>query len=208
MSLVQALIGKKFIVACSDGFATLANGETVDDYKKLFKINDDIIIGITGVAEHNYQLFDYCIQNETVNNSDYDFRCVVSETESRLKFLAQLMSSGKIEMKINSCICGWNGDTMIAKAYSTVDVGANGFEIVEVVPGNDEMKIVTCGCDEATTQRHQCNFNKYWDYYNKSYKDMSSIVKIKQTFTDTLKEGCQFDNTINDKAYFEIIKHK
>lgn len=57
MSLVQAFIYKDFIVVGGEKKATLQGGIVVDNFNKVVKLNEVIIIGMTGTVEGNARLF-------------------------------------------------------------------------------------------------------------------------------------------------------
>ena len=73
MSLVQAVICDQFALVCGEQQANLDSGGVLHNFKKVFKLNECVIIGLSGVIEDNYYLFqDYPNMDFTVKEDCAD----------------------------------------------------------------------------------------------------------------------------------------
>ena len=57
MSLVQAILTDRFVLAAAETRAVKPDGSIIDDVNKLIKVNNEVIFGCTGGIEDNYKLF-------------------------------------------------------------------------------------------------------------------------------------------------------
>lgn len=193
MSLVQAIISNSFILMCADKRITFNSGEISDDFIKIFKLNNNILIGITGNTEDNQKLFrDYIkvnvekMQLEICNNNiSYDeFNSIISKRFEKLNKIATF--------NVYSMICGWNGVQFVGKTFYT----STG--MTDVIPKDkNDVKIISSG-----DSRHFENFMRIKDHYD------FSILGMKNTFKDVLSIGTKFDKSISNNYIFEQLKNK
>ncbi len=57
MSLVQAVLCSDFALVCGEQQLNLNSGGVLHNFRKIFKLNEYVIIGLSGVIEDNYYLF-------------------------------------------------------------------------------------------------------------------------------------------------------
>ena len=55
--LVQAAMCDQFVIVCGEQRLNLSNGGVLHNFRKIFKINEHVIIGLSGAIEDNYYLF-------------------------------------------------------------------------------------------------------------------------------------------------------
>ena len=57
MSLVQAVLCSEFALVCGEQQLNLTSGGVLHNFRKIFKVNESVIIGLSGAIEDNYYLF-------------------------------------------------------------------------------------------------------------------------------------------------------
>ena len=57
MSLVQAVLCSEFALVCGEQQLNLTSGGVLHNFRKIFKVNEAVIIGLSGAIEDNYYLF-------------------------------------------------------------------------------------------------------------------------------------------------------
>ncbi len=186
MSLVQAVISNHFIIVCSEQRANFDNGTVDENFKKVFKINQNVIIGMAGSISDNQKLFedflicdiDNCklIPKEKCNLTLNEVFEIVTN-----KFL---LLNKTPNFNTHSLVCGWDGSKFVGKTfYSTTGIS-------DVVPKDDnDVKIISSGNDI-----HYNNFMKFKDKYP------FSILGVKNAFKDVLDVGVKYDSSINENC--------
>ena len=194
MSLIQAVLCDQFALVCGDQQANLDNGQILHNFRKVFKLNDNVIIGLAGVIEDNYYLFqDYLNINFEVKE---DCRDSLAEVFAKVTARHQEMASTQEELSVFSLVCGWNGSGFEAKMFYIDPTGAGKHAITDVKPGGpDDAKLLTCGLS-----RHYDNFITCQSRYG------SDIPALQKAFQSVLTMGILFDETIDTEATFELIQ--
>lgn len=204
MSLVQALMCEDYVLVCAEMKAKLDDGRILEDFKKIYKLNDDVIIAFTGTIEDNRYLFqeyvtsDLSMKDKITDSLDQVFKAV----DLRFKEL-QTEEYTKILNKkacVHSVICGWNGNRLIGRTYFLGGKDHQG--ITEFYPDVDQpYKLVSCG--EGIHFDYLCQkINSHIQEYGKS----PNIRQGKNIFQDVLDHGITVDDTINNVAIFEQIR--
>ena len=191
MSLVQAVICEQFALVCGEQQANLDNGGVLHNFKKVFKLNECVIIGLSGVIEDNYYLFqDYLNMDFTVKEDCADSLEEVFKTVSARH--REMAEQG--ECDVFSLVCGWNGSGFEGKSFF-VDSAGNS-SITDAKPEHSmEAKLISCG-----DNRHYDNFLTCMKRYG------FNILGLQNTFRDVLSLGVKFDDFIDTNAWFEVIK--
>ena len=57
MSLVQAALCGQFALVCGEQQLNLSTGGVLHNFRKIFKVNPHVILGLSGAIEDNYYLF-------------------------------------------------------------------------------------------------------------------------------------------------------
>lgn len=193
MSLVQAVICDRFALVCGEQKANLDNGGVLHNFKKVFKLNENVIIGLSGVIEDNYYLFqDYLNVDFTMKEDCPDSLMEVFEkVGARYR---EMVSQG--ECNVFSLVCGWNGSGFEAKTYFVDPEFPENSQITETKPAHEkEAKLISCG-----NNRHYNNFLTCMN------RRGFSILGLQDTFRDVLTMGVQFDDYIDTNAWFELIR--
>ena len=194
MSLVQAFIGKDFIVVGSDSKATFSD-HISNTYKKIYKLNTTTIIGMTGDISSNVRLFNNYINadfsiNEKCNSMSFN------EIKEGLFNTFNEMNTTVKDFSLHSVICGWDGNKMVAYTMFAGDSNKLVNGINEIYATNNDVRIISCG-----NLRH----NETAIRLGKNINNIN-ILKIKNLFKQVINEGMKFDDTINSNVQFEKIR--
>lgn len=191
MGLVQAVICDQFALVCGEQQANLDNGGVLHNFKKVYKLNEEVIIGMAGVIEDNYYLFqDYLNIDFTMKEDCPDsLEEVFEKVTARYK---EMVDQG--ECDVFSLVCGWNGSGFEGKAFFVNSAG--GSEITDAKPAHDkDAKLISCG-----DNRHYQNFLTCMNRHG------FSVFGLQNAFRDVLAMGVKFDDYIDTNPWFELIK--
>ena len=193
MSLVQAVICDEFALVCGEQQLNLNNGGVLHNFRKIFKINDSVIIGMSGMAEDNYYLFqDYLNVDFTLKENCPDSLGEVFDKVSA-KY-REMTEQG--ECDVFSLVCGWNGSGFEAKTFYVSSVCIEDSRITDIKPEHEkDAKLISCG-----DNRHYDNF------LAGVYKYGAEVHGLQKAFRDTLAQGVMFDDYIDKNAQFELIR--
>ena len=114
MSLVQAVLCSDFALVCGEQQLDLTSGGVLHNFKKIFKVNNDVIIGLCGAMDDNYYLFqdyltvDFELKGESPDSLAEVFRRVTGRYE-------EMAAQG--ECDVFSLVCGWNGYGFEGKTF-------------------------------------------------------------------------------------------
>lgn len=193
MSLVQAVICDKFAFVCGEQQLNLSNGGVLHNFRKIFKVNKDVIIGLSGAVEDNYYLFqDYLNVDFTLKEDCPDsLEVVFGKVSERHREMAE-----QGECDVFSLVCGWNGSGFEAKTFyvSSACPGDSKVTDVKLDHGKDA-KLISCG-----DNRHYDNF------IAGVYRYGVTVYGIQRAFWDVLSQGVMFDEYIDKNAQFEVIR--
>lgn len=194
MSLVQAVICERFVLVCGEQQANLENGQILHGFRKIHKLNDDVIIGLAGVVEDNYYLFqDYLDIDLTAKEGCRDS---LEEVFAKVTARHGEMAACQEPLSVFSLVCGWDGSAFRAKTFYIDPSGEGGHKITDVeVTGPDDAKLITCGL-----LRHYDNFIACQRRHG------SDIPGLQNAFRNVLSLGILFDESIDTDAQFEIIR--
>ena len=193
MSLVQAVICDEFVFVAGEQQLKLNSGAVLHNFRKIFRLNDNVIIGLSGSMDDNYYLFqDYL-------TIDFELRgdCPDSLAEVYEKVgvrYREMTEQG--ECDVFSLVCGWNGFGFEGKTFYINSQFGEESRITEVRPEHEkDAKLISCGDD-----RHYDNF------LAGVYKYGAEVYGLQKAFRDTLAQGVMFDDFIDKNAQFEVIR--
>lgn len=193
MSLVQAVVCNQFVFVAGEQQLNLTSGGILHNFRKIFKVNENVIIGLSGAIEDNYYLFqDYINMDFTLKEGCQDsLEDVFTKVAGRYR---EMTDQG--ECDVFSLVCGWNGIDFEAKTYfiSSADIASS--RITDVRPEHEkDAKLISCG-----DNRHYDNF------LAGVYKYGFEIYGLQRAFRDVLSQGVMFDDYIDKNAQFELIR--
>lgn len=193
MSLVQAVVCDQFVLVCGEQQLNLSNGGVLHNFRKIFKVNEQVIIGLSGAIEDNYYLFqDYLNVDFTLKEDCSDsLEDVFNKVAVRYQEMAE-----QGECDVFSLVCGWNGSGFEAKTYFTSSGSAENNLITDVKPEHEkDAKLISCG-----DNRH------YDNVIAGVYRYGVTVYGIQRAFWDVLSQGVMFDEYIDKNAQFEVIR--
>jgi len=193
MSLVQAVLCDQFALVCGEQQANLDSGGVLHNFKKVYKLNETVIIGLSGVLEDNYYLFqDYLNVDFTLKENCPDrLEDVFEKVTARYQ---EMTAQG--ECDVFSLVCGWNGSSFEGKTFFVDSTNLGNSRITDVkLERANEAKLISCG-----DNRHYNNFLTCMKRHN------FSVLGLQDTFRDVLALGVKFDDYIDTNAWFELIK--
>ena len=197
MSLVQAYISENFILMCGEQRAILSDGTVNENFKKVFKLKDTTIIGITGTIEANIVLFqsylhiDGNVLEVSKNNHTYN-EVVLNILNSYLNNKYYIDKKG-----VHSLVCGWDGEKMTGITIFTNDNDPSMRPINILTPEYPgHIRPVSCGL-----AIHRDNTMKIAQELNPK-----NILECKTLFKKVILEGVKIDYSINNNLTFEKIR--
>ena len=193
MSLVQAVICDQFTLVCGEQKLNLNNGGVLHNFRKIFKVNESVIIGLSGAIEDNYYLFqDYLNVDFTLKEDCPDSLAeVFNKVTARYR---EMTEQG--ECDVFSLVCGWNGYGFEGKTFFINSQFGEESRITDVRPEHEkDAKLISCG-----DNRHFDNF------LAGVYRYGAEVYALQRAFRDTLAQGVMFDEYIDKNAQFELIR--
>ena len=193
MSLVQAVLCSDFALVCGEQQLNLNSGGVLHNFRKIFKLNEYVIIGLSGVVEDNYYLFqDYLNVDFTLKEGCQDSLPVVFDRVSaRYREMAE-----QGECDVFSLVCGWNGYGFEGKTFFLSSQFQEENRIADVRPLHEkDAKVISCGDD-----RH------YHNFVEAIYRYGADVYGVQRSFRDVLARGVMFDGSIDKNAQFELIR--
>lgn len=193
MSLVQAVICDEFAFVAGEQQLNLSSGGVLHNFRKIFKVNKDVIIGLSGTIEDNYYLFqDYLNVDFTLKE---DCRDSLAEVFDKVAGRWREMTE-QGECDVFSLVCGWNGVTFEAKTYYVNSHFPEDSCVTDVtLERAKDAKLISCG-----DNRHYTNFME------NVYKYGVEVFALQKAFRATLAQGVMFDEYIDKNAQFEVIR--
>lgn len=199
MSLVIGVISNQFAIVCGEGKVTYENNTSADDFKKVFKLNSDTIMGITGdlralkrfvgdffyIKDNRFYLKDLpnVRYKDIKEKLDTNFDDILKNNNSENFFVS---------------ILGWNNGFCFDSYFYDSESLSFCKRQHTVLDGENDFKFV---CMEFMKDRHYKNF---LNIVNTCCA--SNILQIKNAFKSTIDLGVKFDNTINSNCMFESIR--
>jgi len=193
MSLVQAVICDEFAFVAGEQQLKLNSGAVLHNFRKIFKLNENVIIGLSGSMDDNYYLFqDYLtIDFELKEDCPDSLEDVFDKVTARYQ---EMTEQG--ECDVFSLVCGWNGSGFEAKTFFINSQFGEENRITDVRPEHEkDAKLISCGDD-----RHYDNF------LAGVYRHGADINGLQRAFRETLAQGVMFDDFIDKNAQFEVIR--
>ena len=143
MSLVQAVLCSEFALVCGEQQLNLTSGGVLHNFRKIFKVNESVIIGLSGAIEDNYYLFqDYLNVDFTLKED-----CPDSLAEVFHKVTARYREmTEQGECDVFSLVCGWNGYGFEGKTFFINSQFGEESRITDVRPEHEkDAKLISCG---------------------------------------------------------------
>lgn len=193
MSLVQAVICDEFAFVAGEQQLKLNSGAVLHNFRKIFRLNDNVIIGLSGSMDDNYYLFQDYLTIDFERKED----CPDSLTDVFDKVTARYQEmTEQGECDVFSLVCGWNGSGFEAKTFFINSQLGEEDRITDVRPEHEkDAKLISCGDD-----RHYDNF------LAGVYRHGADINGLQRAFRETLAQGVMFDDFIDKNAQFEVIR--
>ena len=193
MSLVQAVICDEFVFVAGEQQLNLNSGGVLHNFRKIFKLNENVIIGLSGSMDDNYYLFQDYLTIDFERKED----CPDSLAEVYDKVVARYREmTEQGECDVFSLVCGWNGFGFEAKTFFINSQFGEDSCVTDVKPEHArDAKLISCG-----DNRHYDNF------LAGVYKYGAEIYGLQRAFRDTLAQGVMFDEFIDRNAQFEVIR--
>lgn len=193
MSLVQAVVCDQFALVCGEQQLNLSNGGVLHNFRKIFKLNENVIIGLSGSMDDNYYLFqDYLTVDFDLKE---DFQDSLLDVFGKVTARYQEMTA-QGECDVFSLVCGWNGYGFEAKTFFINSAFDGHNRITDIRPEHEkDAKLISCGDD-----RHYDNFLSGVDRYG------FGVYGLQRAFRDVLSQGVLFDDFIDTNAQFELIR--
>lgn len=193
MSLVQAVLCSEFALVCGEQQLNLTSGGVLHNFRKIFKVNEAVIIGLSGAIEDNYYLFqDYLNVDFTLKEDCPDSLAeVFNKVTARYR---EMTEQG--ECDVFSLVCGWNGFVFEGKTFYINSQFGELNKITSVKQAHErDAKLISCG-----DNRHYDNFMAA------VYRHGADIYGVQKAFRDVLAQGIMFDDFIDKNAQFELIR--
>lgn len=193
MSLVQAVLCSEFALVCGEQQLNLTSGGVLHNFRKIFKVNEAVIIGLSGAIEDNYYLFqDYLNVDFTLKEDCPDSLAeVFNKVTARYR---EMTEQG--ECDVFSLVCGWNGFAFEGKTFYINSQFGELNKITSVKQAHErDAKLISCG-----DNRHYDNFMAA------VYRHGADIYGVQKAFRDVLAQGIMFDDFIDKNAQFELIR--
>lgn len=193
MSLVQAVICDQFVFVAGEQQLALNNGAVLHNFRKIFKLNENVIIGLSGSMDDNYYLFqDYLtIDFEPKGDCPDSLENVYDRVGARYREMAE-----QGECDVFSLVCGWNGSGFEGKTFFINSQFGEENRIADIRPAHEkDAKLISCGDD-----RH------YENFVAAIYRHGADIYGLQKAFREVLAQGVMFDDFIDKNAQFEIIR--
>lgn len=199
MSLVMGVGNKDFILFAGEQRCINQEGDIVSEsYKKVHKINDNVIIGFCGDSTYceiiTKYLFDDTLSKQVKLKVSYEevlsliksqFKSVVEQVEADTKYRkakAYVIIGGKMDGKLK-----------LSALFYEDKLEINELDLNSV---NPNLIVLESGrCD------HRSNITKKFNDNPKI-----SIKNLTLIFANAVKEGIEIDHSINDKMNFGLIE--
>lgn len=193
MSLVQAVICDEFALVCGEQRLNLSSGGVLHNFRKVFKLNDNVIIGLSGSMDDNFYLFqDYLTIDFELKE---DFQDSLAEVYGRVAARFREMTE-QGECDLFSLVCGWNGYGFEGKTFFIDSQFGEESRITDIRPEHEkDAKVVSCG-----DNRHYDNF------IAAIYRHGADVNGLQKAFREVLAQGVMFDDFIDKNAQFEVIR--
>ena len=195
MSLISLIATENFISFMSDGRAidTEKNEIDTENYKKITKVNDKIIIGIAGNKGTSQLL------NEILHR--YDQQNARSFANSMFNELIK-NANEKITVSMHILIGGLDEQGKIFYTGFSND----STELIEINPTNG---VISHGCNESSSDLEISNFSRFKQLIEKNKYQVSKNIKGAKVIQEKLNaQVSMFDNSVNNKLFHEYIKRK
>lgn len=203
MSLVIGVACEEFVVMGGEGKAVLDNGQTITDFRKVFRISNNILIGIAGTLQglNKFAGFLFNIQ---------DSRFVIKrfQPEPSYNEIKELLDESYDDIiKNGNCdtffvaLAGWDGKHFCMDSYFYNSMNKTNNKRSHIVPqSSNDFK---CVCLENCGPSH---FNDFMSFATKMTE--ASIIQTKNAIKNTIDIGIAYDNSINKNYIFETIRKK
>ena len=195
MSLVIVFLSENFAMLCGEQRLTYKDGTTYENFKKVFRLNNNLAIGITGELDKYIDflypfLFDdgttgLKINYDEVENLSFDL--ITEVFDRRFKTYDKSMA-------MHIIVIGLQNNKFVGRLYSSVDANP---EIIspETIP--DEFSCRVLGKDI-----HIENVQ----FFCGKIRNGSKEGRLWKIFNEVVKEGVKYDKTINKNTTGIILQ--
>ncbi len=203
MSLVIGVACENFVVMGGEGKANLNNGQIISDFRKVFKIDNNILIGIAGTLQgiNNFVGFLFNIQDDRFTIKRFQPEPSYNEIKELLdNSYDDIIKNGNCD-NFFVAIAGWDGNQfcMDSYFYNSIDKASN--KRAHIVPqSTNDFKYV---CLSNCGLKHSDDFMGFAKKMTEA-----SIIQTKNAIKNTIDMGIAYDDTINKNYMFETIRKK
>lgn len=202
MSLVIAVGNSKFVLFCGEQRKNYKSGETEENFKKVIRLSDTCIMGITGDIDDLWPVTNEFLLNENQVRED-----ALNQTYKEIDDALHLKFNEIIECIDNDLgpddtnffitIGGFDAGKMRIDSYA--HSGGKSKEEHFIMESEEQFKYIVMSNDT----KHELNFTNYINSVSEK-----TILNFKNAFKDTAEKGMKFDKTINNNYTFEVIRRK
>ncbi|MBU5306046.1 hypothetical protein [Eubacterium callanderi] len=202
MSLVIAVGNSKFVLFCGEQRKNYKSGETEENFKKVIRLSDTCIMGITGTTNDLWPITNHLLINENQVRDGIQkqtYKEIDDELHLAFDEITKCIEDDPDPDEFNFFITigGFDAGKMRIDAYA--HSGGKSLQEHFIMEKEDELKYITMSNDE----KHEMNFIKYVNSMSEK-----TILNFKNAFKDTVEKGMKFDKTINNNYTFEVIRRK
>ena len=210
MSLVNVIIEDEFIIVCGDKRVIDKNGNILSEKaNKVVKLNDNIIIGLTGSLKDCYEFIDdYC--TFTTENGfckkacNISFIKIINALCKKYQEICIIHNDEKIEKEYNFgiIVAGYDGQKFVNYSFYLHSNSENikGDGVFRDYKKTDKPFYTTLGSENATVF-----------HFNKLKKDIETqipmnIAQYEDILKDVYNKGIIIDGSINNDCQIEVIR--
>ena len=164
MSLVQAVLCSEFALVCGEQQLNLTSGGVLHNFRKIFKVNESVIIGLSGAIE------------------------VFHKVTARYR---EMTEQG--ECDVFSLVCGWNGYGFEGKTFFLSSQFQEENRIADVRPLHEkDAKVISCGDDRHYHNFVEAIYRYGADVYGvqRSFRD---VLARGVMFDGSIDKNAQFE---------------
>ena len=211
MSLVINVLTEKYCVFCADQRRIIDGNSIDEDYRKIFKINDNCILGMAGDLEYIDMLTSSIVE---YRNKEVICMEAIKKTYTEINEIIQKHFHELKKVIETETEDGEDYDGYTKKQRSFVSLGGYDGSIMRM----DNYSFVGATAKEShylsppETFRFfsMHNNDSHCDYFLERINTYSNkaltILNVKNAFKDTLEKGIKIDDSINNKPIFETIR--
>lgn len=203
MSLVIGIACQDFMLFCGERRVIYSKNQVSEDFIKVFKLSNSLIIGITGTIKGNIDFlnFLFVIENGKFKIRDNIIIPNYLELRAILNERFDDVLNSKTSSTFYTTLGGWDNSQFCLDAYfyNSSDISKSKRTHIEPLNAQD----VRFTCMERDNHVHYDNFLMLLEQ-NKEH----TILNYKNIFKSVVDLGSKFDDSINKNCTFESIRRR